>query len=199
MTKPFSQACENNKLPILNILKTSFSHCEHILEVGSGTGQHAVFMAENLPHLIWQPSDQSIYLEGIEQWISDYHGNNLKAPLTLDVAQKKWPIKQVDGIFTANTLHIMSWAMVRDFFSGVRRVLRPGGVCCIYGPFNYDGQFTSDSNAQFNQWLQQRDPESGIRDFADIDQLAREAGMFLVEDHEMPANNRLLQWQMLND
>ncbi|MBB1489273.1 DUF938 domain-containing protein [Oceanospirillum sp. D5] len=198
MTKPFSQACENNKLPILNVLKVAFSRSHKVLEIGSGTGQHAVFMAENLPHLLWQCSDQAIYLEGIEQWRADYSGDNFPEPLELDVTQSEWPVRRVDAVFSANTLHIMSWPMVEQFFRGVRKVLQAGGVCCVYGPFNYDGEYTSSSNAQFDQWLRQRDPASGIRDFAQIDQLAREAGMFLVEDHEMPANNRLLQWQMLD-
>lgn len=198
MTKPFSQACENNKLPILNILKVAFARSQQVLEVGSGTGQHAVFMAQNLPHLSWQPSDQGIYLEGIEQWCREYDGDNLLVPVPLDVTEYPWPIKRVDGVFSANTLHIMSWPMVEAFFRGVRKVLPSGGVCCVYGPFNYEGSFTSPSNQQFDHWLRQRDPESGIRDFEAVDQLAREAGMFLVQDHEMPANNRLLQWQMLD-
>lgn len=198
MTKPFSQACENNKLPIANVLKTAFSQSQLALEIGSGTGQHAVFFAEQLPHLKWQPTDQRIYLEGIHQWLADYSGENILSPLELDVTQDKWPIKRVDAVFSANTLHIMSWSMVEAFFHGVRKVLRSGGVCCIYGPFNYEGEYTSPSNAQFDQWLKRRDPDSGIRNFEDVDCLAREAGMFLVEDYTMPANNRLLQWQMLD-
>ncbi len=198
MTKPFSQPCENNKLPIANVLKKAFSQSHLALEIGSGTGQHAVFFAEQLPHLKWQPTDQQIYLEGIHQWLADYSGENILSPLELDVTQDKWPIKRADAVFSANTLHIMSWSMVEAFFHGVRKVLRSGGVCCIYGPFNYDGEYTSSSNAQFDQWLKRRDPDSGIRNFEDVDRLAREAGMFLVEDYTMPANNRLLQWQMLD-
>lgn len=195
MTMPFSQACENNKQPILEVLKTAFSNIDTVLEVGSGTGQHAVYMAEHLPHLVWQPSDQALYLEGVKARCGDYTGDNLNVPVELDVTQPLWRVDAVDGIFTANTLHIMSWAMVEDFFKGVGHTLSAQGKLCVYGPFNYNGQFTSESNQVFDGYLRQRNPESGIRDFEAINQLAENLGLYLVTDHEMPANNRLLEWE----
>ena len=190
---PFSQACENNKQPILQILQTAFRNCKFILEIGSGTGQHAVFFAEQMPWLIWQTSDQVEYLDGINAWCDQAQLANLKKPLVLDVTQKPWPhINAVDGIFSANTCHIMSWSMVEDFFEGVGNTLKSGGRFCLYGPFNYHGQFTNDSNARFDQWLKQRDPLSGIRDHEAIVALAAKAGLTLLEDHAMPANNRTL-------
>ncbi len=195
MTMPFSQACENNKQPILEVLKTAFSNLDTVLEVGSGTGQHAVYMAEHLPHLVWQPSDQALYLEGVKARCHDYAGGNLNVPVELDVTQPLWRVDAVDGIFTANTLHIMSWMMVEDFFKGVGRTLSAQGKLCVYGPFNYNGQFTSESNQVFDGYLRQRNPDSGIRDFEVINQLAENLGLYLVTDHEMPANNRLLEWE----
>ncbi len=195
MTKPFSQACENNKAPILQVLKHAFSEVSQVLEVGSGTGQHAVYMAEHLPDLQWQPSDQAIYLPGVKLWCNEYAGDNLLPPVELDVTQAQWPEVQADGVFTANTLHIMSWAMVEAFFKGVGALLPEAVKLCIYGPFNYQGAYTSESNQAFDTLLRERDPLSGIRDFEAIEQLAKSAGFVLVKDHAMPANNRLLEWR----
>ena len=165
-----------------------------MLEVGSGTGQHAVFMAGHLPHLQWQPSDQAVYLPGVKLWCSEYTGDNLHSPVELDVTQAQWPEIAADGVFTANTLHIMSWAMVEAFFKGVGALLPKEGKLCIYGPFNYQGSYTSESNQAFDHVLRQRDPVSGIRDFEAVAELAQSAGFVLVKDHDMPANNRLLEW-----
>ena len=195
MTKPFSQAWENNKAPILQVLKQAFSDVSQVLEVGSGTGQHAVYMAEHLPHLQWQPSDQAIYLPGVNLWCNEYMGSNLLQPVELDVTQAQWPEVQADAIFTANTLHIMSWTMVEAFFKGVGALLPETGKLCIYGPFNYRGAYTSESNQAFDHFLRERDPLSGIRDFEAIEQLAKSAGFLLEKDHAMPANNRLLEWR----
>ncbi|MCE9678583.1 class I SAM-dependent methyltransferase [Shewanella sp. AS1] len=192
---PYSQSCENNKHPILSVLSTSFSRCKQVLEIGSGTGQHATFFANHLPHLIWQPSDQGIYIQPLTKRIAFEGGDNLNAPLTLEVSQS-WPCDHLnlDGIFSANTLHIMSMHHVDAFFAGVKQHLSPEGKCCIYGPFNYNKQYTSESNHQFDIWLKQRDKNSGIRDIEWIIQLASAAGLELAADHEMPANNRLLEF-----
>lgn len=195
MTKPFSQACENNKAPILEVLKDAFSEVSQVLEIGSGTGQHAVYMAEHLPDLKWQPSDQAIYLPGVKLWCNEYAKGNLLQAIELDVTQAQWPEVQADAIFTANTLHIMSWAMVEAFFKGVGALLPEAGKLCIYGPFNYQGAYSSDSNQAFDHYLRERDPLSGIRDFEAIEQLAMSSGFALVKDHAMPANNRLLEWR----
>lgn len=192
--KPFSQACENNKQPILDVLQKYFADTRHVLEIGSGTGQHAVHFAEHLPHLTWQTSDQTQYHHGINAWIDDYQGNNLKRPLTLDVTQP-WPIQSAEGIFSANTSHIMSWPMVEQFFNGVGNVLQTNGYFCLYGPFNFCGEFTNDSNESFDQYLKSQDPEMGLRDYVDLEALARDAGLMFVEKHDMPANNFILVWQ----
>lgn len=191
MNKPFSQACENNKEPILSVLAQTFAKTTQVLEIGSGSGQHAVYFAQHLPSLTWQTSDLNINHAGINQWIDEFPQQNLLKPLPLDL-HEPWPIKYVDGIYTANTLHIVSWDLVSQFFEGVGKHLSIDGHLCIYGPFNYHGQFTSSSNANFDLWLKDRDPMSGIRDFEAIEQLALKAGLCLINDHSMPANNRLL-------
>jgi len=191
--KPYSQACENNKKSILLLLKKAFANTKQVLEIGSGSGQHAVYFALNLPHLLWQTSDLKINHYGINQWIDEQPSSNLKRPITLDLLES-WPISTVDGIYSANTLHIVNWPLVERFFAGVKQCLAKQGRLCIYGPFNYNGQFTSDSNAAFDVWLKSRDAESGIRDFEAIVSLAQAAGLTLVKDHTMPANNRLLEF-----
>ena len=191
MSIPFSQACENNKQAILDVLKGVFQSTDNVLEVGSGTGQHAVFMAPKLPHITWQTSDLIVNHSAINSWLARHPAANLLPPLALDFNQE-WPIDTVDGIFTANTLHIVSWPLVQAFFSAVSRHLALGGTLCIYGPFNYEGQFTSQSNANFELWLKGRDSQSGIRDIEAIIELANSAGLTLQSDNTMPANNRLL-------
>ncbi|MDC9514631.1 DUF938 domain-containing protein [Pseudoalteromonas sp. CST5] len=191
MIKPFSQACENNKGPILEVLKTAFNKTKSVLEVGSGTGQHSVFFAEQLPHLQWYASDRHINHEGINLWHKEANLTNLHGPLELDL-NYAWPVNNVDAIYTANTFHIVSWQLVEQFFKGVTTHLVSQGVVCIYGPFKYQGQFTSASNEEFDRFLTQRDPFSGIRDFEAIEQLARHAGLTLISDTAMPANNQLL-------
>ncbi len=193
--KPFSDACEENKQPILAIIKDYFSEPGHVLEIGSGTGQHAVFFAEQLAHLSWHCSDVLHYHDGINAWLAEYDQQNIHGPYELDVSQTHWPINQVDGVFSANTTHIMSWENVEQLFAGVGKILKKSGFFCLYGPFNFQGQYTSDSNAQFDRFLKQRDPKSGLRDFNDLQVLAEKAGMTLVNDHEMPVNNRILVWQ----
>jgi cyclopropane fatty-acyl-phospholipid synthase-like methyltransferase len=191
--KPYSQACEDNKNSILAVLKTAFANTQQVLEIGSGSGQHAVYFASNLPHLQWQTSDLKINHRGINQWVDAYPCVNLIRPVNLDL-QQPWPISTVEGIYTANTLHIISWPLVEKFFAGVKKCLANHGRLCIYGPFNYHGKFTSDSNADFNVWLKNRDEKSGIRDFEAILTLAQAADLTLVKDHTMPANNRLLEF-----
>jgi len=191
MTKPYSQACHNNQQPILSVLEKEFSEVSQVLEIGSGTGQHAVYFAQHLPHVNWQTSDLVINHQGITQWITDAALSNVMPPVVLDLNQA-WPLAHTSAIFTANTLHIVSWSLVTAFFNGVAQHLSDHGKLCIYGPFNYNGQFTSASNRDFNDWLQARDPASGIRHIEDISQLATDAGLTLTNDHAMPANNRLL-------
>ena len=195
MGKPFSQACENNKRPILEILQRRLGDVSSVLEIGSGTGQHAVFFAEQLPHLQWRTSDLVENHAAIRQWIDDAKLPNVLAPVALDVTEPHWPIGPVPAVFSANTAHIMAWPVVQAFLQGVGRVLAPGGLFLLYGPFNYEGGYTSESNARFDEWLAQRDPESAIRHFEDVERESRTAGLSLVEDVAMPANNRLLVWR----
>ena len=195
--KPYSQASENNKQPILTKLTTHFADNKHILEIGSGTGQHAVFFAQHLPHLTWQTSDLLVNHDGINQWLSESSLPNVNKPLVVDL-HEQWPVanntQPLDGIYTANTLHIISWPLVIKFFEGVSQNLSVGGKLCIYGPFKYEGNYTSESNASFDQWLKDRDSHSGIRDIEALFLLATSAGLELINDHAMPANNQLLHF-----
>jgi cyclopropane fatty-acyl-phospholipid synthase-like methyltransferase len=192
MTKPFSQACENNKQPILDILTRVFAKQKKVVEIGSGTGQHAVYFAKNLPFLTWQTGDLSINHQGINQWIDDFPTPNIIRPIEIDLTFVQALSENVGAIYSANTLHIISWPLVQKFFNMVELNLSTNGVLCIYGPFNYQGNYTSESNASFDLWLKERDKQSGIRDFEAICLLAKKAGLLLKEDIEMPANNRML-------
>lgn len=192
--KPYAEACDRNREPILEVLREHFADRRHVLEIGSGTGQHAVHFAAALPHLTWQTSDLEANLSGIRMWIAEAGLPNLPPPLEL-AAGEPWPNSRFDACFTANTLHIMSWPEVCALFKALPSVLTEDAVLAVYGPFNYDGRFTTDSNASFDAWLKQRSSHSGIRDFADVDALAQSIGFSLAEDRAMPANNRTLVWR----
>jgi len=189
---PFSEACERNKEPILEVLRECFADRIQVLEIGSGTGQHAVHFARYLEHLTWHPTEQLSYLPDLAARVQLEGHHNLRPPTVLDVRQSVWPVRSVDAIFTANTLHIMSWLEVVAMFHGVGNVLAPGGVICIYGPFRYEGRYTSESNREFDRTLQERDPSSGLRDVQAITALAAPYGLRLAADHDLPAFNRLL-------
>jgi cyclopropane fatty-acyl-phospholipid synthase-like methyltransferase len=193
-SKPYADSCDRNREPILEVLRTHFADRRRVLEIGSGTGQHAVHFAAALTHLVWQTSDLEPSLPGIRQWIDEAGLATLPPPLALDVSGA-WPAQRFDAVFTANTLHIMSWPSVRAAFAALPSVLAQDAVLAVYGPFNYDGRFTSASNAAFDGWLRQRAAHSGIRDFGAVDALARSIGLVLVEDRPMPANNRTLVWR----
>lgn len=193
---PFSAACERNKGPILEMLQSAFATCTRVLEIGSGTGQHAVHFAHHLPHLEWQPSELPDGLPALAERVRREGGPNLLPPIALDVTRDPWPVPPgTDAVFSANTLHIVHWDAVLHFFRGAGALLAGGGVLCAYGPFNYRGEFTSASNAAFDASLKTRDPGSGIRDFEAVDALARAQGFDLLEDRAMPANNRTLVWR----
>ena len=194
MSKPFAPSCERNQGPILEVLQRHVGDRQRVLEVGSGTGQHAVHFAAAMPWLIWQCSDRADNLPGIALWLDEAALANTPVALELDV-DGRWPDATFDTVFTANSLHIMGWPQVQAFFAGVGKVLEEDGLLIVYGPFNYGGAFTSDSNRAFEQWLKDRDPASGIRDFEAVDALAREIGLVLVEDNAMPANNRCVVWR----
>lgn len=195
MERPFSQACVNNAEPILAVLQNHLTDIRALLEIGSGTGQHAVYFAPRFPHLVWHTSDLVENHLGICQWIEECSADNIRSPVALNVSQQPWPITGVDAVFSANTLHIMSWADAQCCIRGAADILLPGGKLIVYGPFNYDGCYTSDSNARFDQWLQSRSPVSGIRDFEAVCEYACDSGLSLLEDNAMPANNRCLVFQ----
>lgn len=192
--KPFSAACERNREPILAVLRSHFADRRRVLEVGSGTGQHAVHFAAALPLLVWQTSDRPEWLPGIRLWLTEAGLPNTPPPIELDV-RGPWPGERFDAVFSANTLHIMGWPEVEALFAGLPAVLADDARLTIYGPFNYGGCFTSASNAAFDAGLRADDPKRGIRDFEAVDALARGIGFELVEDLAMPANNRCLSWR----
>jgi SAM-dependent methyltransferase len=192
---PFSEACERNKAPILAVLREVFADRSHVVEIGAGTGQHAVHFARHLPHLSWQPTDRSDYLPGLAARIEAEGTPNLHPPLELDVLQADWPLLDADAVYSANTLHIMSWPEVEAFFRGAGRLLASGGTLAVYGPFRYRETFTTQSNADFDRMLRERDAASGIRDFEAVDRLAARSGLEFQRDVTMPANNQLLVWR----
>lgn len=200
-TLPNAPSCERNRGPILEVLRTHLAGARHVLEIGSGTGQHAVHFAAAMPWLQWQCSDRAEHLPGIRAWLAEAGLPNTPAPVEFDVAHGSWPSLEFDAVFTANTLHIMGWEEVEALFIGLgeRLAFAPVAansfVFAAYGPFNYGGNFTSDSNRAFDASLRARDPRMGIRDFEAVEALARGAGLSLVDDVAMPANNRCLVWQ----
>jgi len=197
LTIPFSQACERNKDVILSVIKHYLADGDSVLEVGSGTGQHALYFASALPNLSWQMSDQFEYLDGLEAQLLNTPTANVIAPIELDVTRSNWNTGGVifDAIYTANTFHIMSWEVVQAFFDGLRQVSDNGSVLIVYGPFKYAGEFTSASNEVFDASLRARGVGSSIRDFEAVDRLALEQGFELIEDRSMPANNQCIIWR----
>jgi cyclopropane fatty-acyl-phospholipid synthase-like methyltransferase len=191
---PFSEACERNKGPILEVLRVAFADRTQVLEIGSGTGQHAVHFAAHLTHLTWHPTEQLAYLADLASRVKLEGTRNLRQPTVLDVKQTIWPLRSVDALYSANTVHIMSWVEVEAMFRGVDAVLSPHGVVCIYGPFRYEGRYTSESNRDFDLMLKDRDPSSGLRDMTDLGALAGRHSLRLRVDHDLPANNRLLEF-----
>lgn len=194
MNKPYSEACDENKAPILAVITPLFQQAASVLEVGSGTGQHAVHFATALPHLTWQASDVPFNLPGIRLWLAEAGLPNLPPPLPLDVLGD-WPTGPFDGVFSANTAHIMGEPEVAAMLLGVGRVLAPGGRFALYGPFRIAGRHTSESNARFDAALRARNPRMGVRDLDDLIGLAEQSGIRLMDDIPMPVNNRTLIWE----
>jgi len=190
--KPFSPACARNSEPIASVLVPLLQDIESVLEIGSGTGQHAVCFGARSPHLVWQTSDLPENHQGIRQWVDEAALPNVLPPLHLDVDQSAWPVERVSAVFTANTLHIAAWSSVQNMFRGVSRVLDSNGLFCVYGPFRYGDVHTSESNARFDASLRAHNSHSGIRAFEDVHELAHRNGLKLQSDYIMPANNRLL-------
>ena len=193
--KPFAPACERNKGPILEVLRRVFGDASDVLEIGSGTGQHAVWFASGLPHLVWRTSDLAHNHAGIDAWIDEARLDNVERPLTLDVRRKPWPLADAGGAFSANTAHIMQWSEVEAMCDGLAEVLSPGARFALYGPFAYDGRHTSASNAAFDRSLRAQDPGMGVRDIRDLERVADAGDMALEDDVAMPSNNRILVWR----
>ncbi|WP_246480961.1 DUF938 domain-containing protein [Motiliproteus sediminis] len=190
----FSEACERNQEPIRQTMSEWIDTPGLMLELGSGSGQHALYLGAAFPQLRWQPTETSLLLPVLQQNLSQRPVNVL-APLMLDVTESPWPVVEANQIFTANTLHIIGWNAVEALLLGAGRCLTSGGLLFVYGPMRYQGQYTSASNAEFDRWLQQRDPASGIREFEQVDGILKRAGMALLADHSLPANNQLLVWR----
>ena len=202
--KPHAPACERNRDPILAVLRQYFGDRRHVLEIGSGTGQHAVHFAAAMPWLRWQASDHPDHLAGIAQWLDEAGLANTPPPIALQARvdppaglQPAPPLPEggYDAVFSANTLHIMGWPQVQALFAGLPAVTSARALLAIYGPFNHHGRYDSDSNRQFDDWLRARDPVSAIRDAEQVDALAARAGFGLIADIAMPANNRCLLWR----
>ena len=190
----YSQAAENNRAPILEQLTILFDRKGVVLEIGSGSGQHALAFSKHLPHLSWQPADQGEYFAGLVANISTASAQNVLSPIYLDV-QQQWPDACYDYAYSANVLHIMPEKLMTPFFAGVGKILRDGGLCCIYGPFKYEEKFTTESNANFDLWLKNHNPLSGIRDIEEVIRLSQQNALTLLYDREMPANNQLLVFE----
>ena len=196
---PYSQAAANNRGPILEQLQRLLVGRESVVEVGAGTGQHALHFARALPGIHWQPTEHPDVLETLGLRCSGAGLPNLAEPLALDILTRPWPVQTPDAFYTANTLHIVAWETVEVFFAACGEHAKTGTLLFTYGPFNYGGRFTSESNERFDGWLRERDSASGIRDFERVDACAQAAGFGLLEDISMPANNRLLCWQQGGD
>ena len=192
--KQSSPSCERNQDAILAVLKEVLPESGTVLEVGSGTGQHAAYFVAHLPHLAWQPSDLSPNFPSIRAWCAEAGLPNLREPLELDLLTPTWPVTSAQAIVCINTIHIVSWKAVENLFAGAGRALAPGGVLYVYGAYRYATRPLEPSNEEFDRWLKARDPVSGIRDFEAVNALAAKNGLTLAEDRPMPANNRSIWW-----
>jgi cyclopropane fatty-acyl-phospholipid synthase-like methyltransferase len=193
--KPFAAATERNSLPILEVIRSEFEHASTVLEIGSGTGQHAVSFGNALNHLFWQTSELIENHAGIHAWLDEEGLPNVRKPIELDVMTADVSPQDYDAVFSANTAHIMSYEAVEKMFSLVGKTLRENGIFCLYGPFRQGGEFNTQSNADFDRSLRERNPEMGIRDLEALDKLGESGGMVRERLYAMPANNNLAVWR----
>jgi len=193
--KEFAPACERNKDPILEILREIFVEPKLVMEIGSGTGQHAEYFSQHLPHIQWQPCDLRESHPSIEAHRVESGRSNFLAPLFIDLLTDQWPLEQADAVVCINTIHIVAWQGVVNLFAGAGRILPPGGLLYVYGPYRYANRPLEASNEKFDQWLQARDPVSGVRDFEHVNEVATVSGLQLEDDRPMPANNRSIWWR----
>lgn len=193
--KQFAPACERNKEPILAVLKDALPARGRVLEIGSGSGQHAAYFAAHLAQLEWQPSDLEENHASIRAWAAEAALPNLAAPLAIDLVKNNWPAIRADAVVCINTIHIVARQGVENLFAGAARVLNANGVLYVYGPYRYATHPLEPSNEDFDRWLKARNAVSGVRDFEAVDALAAAHGLKLVEDRAMPANNRSIWWR----
>jgi SAM-dependent methyltransferase len=196
-SKQYAPACERNRSYILEVLRELLPYTGKLLEVGSGSGQHAAWFAPEFPGLLWQPTDTKENLPSIRAWCSEAGAPNLCEPFVLDLSSHEWPSQHYDAIVCINTIHIVAWPLVQNLFAGAGRSLKPGGIFYAYGPYRYRNRPLEPSNENFDEWLQQRDPVSGIREFETVNELAASHGLEFVEDRAMPANNRSICWRKI--
>ena len=192
--KPFAVATERNSQAILGVVREEFRDVKSVLEIGSGTGQHAVCFGRELEWLEWQTSDVPDNHEGIEAWLSEAALANVHSPLRLDVREASLAGTTYDAVFSSNTAHIMALETVSIMFSLVADALNSGGKFVLYGPFRQNGRFNTTSNEHFDQSLRQRDPEMGIRDLEELDSFAARGGLHRERLYATPANNHIAVW-----
>jgi len=192
--RPFAEYAARNAAPILEILQREFRNSSRVLEIGSGTGQHAVTFAAALDHLQWQTSDLDENHTGIRAWIDNAKLDNVAAPLSMDVREASVSENAYDAAFSSNTAHIMGIDAVEKMFSLIGKALRDGGVFCLYGPFRRDGAFNTQSNADFDANLRERDSVMGIRHIETLDDFAAAVGLKRIRFYAVPSNNNVAVW-----
>ena len=188
----YSQAAENNKAPIADVMGKHLPPDASVLEIGSGAGQHALHMSHTFPGITWLPSERKAVVPILMANLALYESNNIQPPLVLDLADFTWSGDPVDAVYAANVMHIVSDSLGKRLVQLAADALRSSGLLMLYGPYKYNGQFTTESNAAFDQWLKDRDPASGVRDFEAVLATAQCSGLTLAQDYAMPANNQML-------
>lgn len=194
-SKSHSPSYERNRDPILAVLRDVFAQTQSVLEIGSGSGEHAVYFAQHLAHLSWQPTNRPDELDSVEAWVEEAGLENLRAPLELDLFDELEARVEPDAIVAINVIHIAPWAATERLFELAENLLAPGGLVYLYGPFRYAERALEPSNEDFDGWLRARDPASGIREFEAVTAIAEAHGFLRVEDRAMPANNRSIWWR----
>lgn len=198
MSNDLSTAVDRNKGPILAVLQEVINgEAVRVLEVGSGSGQHAAYFAKHLKNVVWTTSDIAGQHSAITKQLIEARLSNLRGPLHFEIGKDEFPKYTYDVVFTANTFHIMNWKQCKNLMKMLGNRLREGAQVIIYGPFNYNSQFTSESNSEFDKWLKKNDAAKGIRSFEDVDNNMKKNGFTLYKDYEMPANNRILVYTRL--
>lgn len=195
MDRPYAPSCDRNKEPILEVLQAVLpTTSRNLLEIGAGTGQHAVFLAPNFPHLQWLVSDRVEHHDGITMWLETSEAGNIVGPIALEIGCDDWPDQPIDLVFTANTLHIMPWEIGLRLFAELGTNLKSDTRVIFYGPFNREGEFTSEGNRTLDAFIKQANPLSGIRDFEQVIAAMAKEGFTLLNEHAMPSNNLILEF-----